>query len=178
MNLIFENSVPGRKCTLLPSCDVPLCGLPESLQRAQAPRLPELSETDISRHYTKLAQRTYGVNNGFYPLGSCTMKYNPRINEEMAGLPGFTGVHPLQPEHTVQGCLEVMGLAEKYLCEITGMDQMTFQPAAGAHGELTGVLLIKQYHKMRPRHQPGHRCDGGLHLCQRPLQRRGRHRPG
>ena len=171
MNLIFENSVPGRKCTLLPSCDVPLCGLPESLQRAQAPRLPELSETDIS-------QRTYGVNNGFYPLGSCTMKYNPRINEEMAGLPGFTGVHPLQPEHTVQGCLEVMGLAEKYLCEITGMDQMTFQPAAGAHGELTGVLLIKQYHKMRPRHQPGHRCDGGLHLCQRPLQRRGRHRPG
>lgn len=149
MNLIFENSVPGRKCTLMPSCDVPVCSLPASLQRAQAPRLPELSETDISRHYTKLAQRTYGVNNGFYPLGSCTMKYNPRINEEMASLPGFTGVHPLQPEHTVQGCLEVMALAEKYLCEITGMDQMTFQPAAGAHGELTGVLLIKQYHKMR-----------------------------
>lgn len=149
MNLIFENSVPGRRCELLPACDVPVCQLPKELQRVQQPHLPELSETDLSRHYTKLAERTYGVNKGFYPLGSCTMKYNPRINEEMAGLAGFTGVHPLQPEHTVQGCLEVMALAEKYLCEITGMDEMTFQPAAGAHGEFTGVLLIKQYHKMR-----------------------------
>ena len=153
MNLIFENSVPGRKCDLVPPCDVPVCEMPQGLRRAAAPRLPELSETDISRHYTKLAERTYGVNNGFYPLGSCTMKYNPRINEEMAALPGFTGVHPLQPEHTVQGCLEVMALAEKYLCEITGMDEMTFQPAAGAHGELTGVLLIKQYHKARGDHK-------------------------
>ena len=149
MNLIFENSVAGRKCVQMPACDVPEYQLPASLTRQQAPHLPEMSETDISRHYTKLAERTYGVNNGFYPLGSCTMKYNPRINEEMASLPGFTGVHPLQPEHTVQGCLEVMALAEKYLCQITGMDEMTFQPAAGAHGELTGVLLIKQYHKMR-----------------------------
>ncbi len=149
MNLIFENSVAGRKCVQMPACDVAEYQLPASLTRQQAPHLPEMSETDISRHYTKLAERTYGVNNGFYPLGSCTMKYNPRINEEMASLPGFTGVHPLQPEHTVQGCLEVMALAEKYLCQITGMDEMTFQPAAGAHGELTGVLLIKQYHKMR-----------------------------
>lgn len=149
MNLIFESSVAGRKCVQMPPCDVPEYQLPASLTRQQAPHLPEMSETDISRHYTKLAERTYGVNNGFYPLGSCTMKYNPRINEEMASLPGFTGVHPLQPEHTVQGCLEVMALAEKYLCQITGMDEMTFQPAAGAHGELTGVLLIKQYHKMR-----------------------------
>ncbi len=149
MNLIFESSVSGRRCTTLPQCDVPAVRLPDSLRRAQAPRLPELSETDISRHYTKLAKRVYGVNNGFYPLGSCTMKYNPRINEEMAALPGFTMVHPLQPVSTVQGCLKVMGLAEQYLCEITGMDKMTFQPAAGAHGELTGVLLIKQYHKMR-----------------------------
>lgn len=149
MKLIFESSVKGRRCTTLPKCDVPEVKLPENMRRAKAPRLPELSETDISRHYTKLIKRTYGVNNGFYPLGSCTMKYNPRINEEMAALPGFAGIHPLQPEHTVQGCLEVMTTAEKHLCEITGMDQMTFQPAAGAHGELTGVLLIKQYHKVR-----------------------------
>lgn len=149
MNLIFENSVKGRRCTRMPKCDVPVKELPESMRRSSAPKLPEMSETDISRHYTKLAQRSYGVNCGFYPLGSCTMKYNPRINEEIAALPGFAGVHPLQPEHTVQGCLKVMAMAEQYLCEITGMDQMTFQPAAGAHGELTGVLLIKQYHKMR-----------------------------
>ncbi len=149
MNLIFENSVPGRRCTVLPPCDVPCEALPASLRRAEAPRLAELSETDISRHYTKLAGRTYGVNNGFYPLGSCTMKYNPRINEETAALPGFSQIHPLQPEHTVQGCLEVLHSAEQALCEITGMDQMTFQPAAGAHGELTGVLLIKQYHRKR-----------------------------
>ena len=94
MNLIFENSVAGRKCVQMPACDVPEYQLPASLTRQQAPHLPEMSETDISRHYTKLAERTYGVNNGFYPLGSCTMKYNPRINEEMASLPGFTGVHP------------------------------------------------------------------------------------
>ena len=149
MKLIFESSVSGRRCTELPKCDVPVKELPENLKRAAKPRLPELSETDISRHYTKLAQRTFGVNNGFYPLGSCTMKYNPRINEEIASLPGFTNVHPLQPAHTAQGCLEVLCEAEKLLCEITGMDSMTFQPAAGAHGELTGVLLIKQYHKMR-----------------------------
>ena len=149
MNLIFESSVPGRGCDLLPPCDVPVYELGGQCLRSEAPRLPELSETDISRHYTKLAQRTYGVNNGFYPLGSCTMKYNPRINEEMASLPGFAGVHPLQPTCTVQGCIEALALAEQYLCEITGMDQMTFQPAAGAHGELTGVLLIKQYHKCR-----------------------------
>lgn len=149
MNLIFESSVAGRGCCILPPLDVPKTEFPKNLSRASAPRLPELSETDISRHYTKLVNRTYGVNNGFYPLGSCTMKYNPRINEQAAGLPGFTNIHPLQPEHSVQGALEVMALAEQYLCEITGMDEMTFQPAAGAHGELTGVLLIKQYHKMR-----------------------------
>lgn len=149
MNLIFEISQPGRNCAVLPELDVPLKKLSTTCTRQQAPKLPELSETDISRHYTKLAKRTFGVNNGFYPLGSCTMKYNPRVNEETASLPGFTGVHPLQPEHTVQGCLEVMVKAEKYLCEITGMDQMTFQPAAGAHGELTGILLIKAYHQSR-----------------------------
>ena len=94
MKLIFESSVKGRRCTTLPKCDVPEVKLPENMRRAKAPRLPELSETDISRHYTKLIKRTYGVNNGFYPLGSCTMKYSPRINEEMAVLPGFAGIHP------------------------------------------------------------------------------------
>ena len=109
--------------------------------------LPELSETEISRHYTALAKRAHGVNNGFYPLGSCTMKYNPRIDEEIAALPGFAAVHPLQPKETVQGCTEALELLDKYLCEITGMDKMGFQPAAGAHGEFTGLLLIKKYHE-------------------------------
>lgn len=149
MNLIFEKSREGRGCTILPPCDVPVRAVPESEARKTALRLPQIAEVDISRHYTELVKRTHGVNDGFYPLGSCTMKYNPKINDEMAGLPGFAKIHPLQPAHTVQGCLEVLSLAEKYLCEITGMDGMTFQPAAGAHGELTGVLLIKAYHKAR-----------------------------
>ena len=149
MNLIFETSVPGRGCSILPECDVSVPDLPETFSRKKAPRLPQLSENDISRHYTALAGRTYGVNNGFYPLGSCTMKYNPKINEELASLPGFTAIHPLQPEHTVQGAMKVLFQAEQALCEITGMDAMTFQPAAGAHGEFTGLLLIKAYHKHR-----------------------------
>lgn len=149
MKLIFEKSVPGRGCSLLPACDVEEVSLPENLRRETAPALPEMSETDLSRHYTDLCHHTYGVNCGFYPLGSCTMKYNPRIDEEMAALPGFTGVHPLAPGHATTGCQEVLNLTKKYLCEITGMDDVTFQPAAGAHGEFTGVLLIKQYHDAR-----------------------------
>ena len=149
MNLIFETSVPGRGCSILPECDVSVPDLPETFSRKKAPRLPQLSENDISRHYTALAGRTHGVNNGFYPLGSCTMKYNPKINEELASLPGFTAIHPLQPEHTVQGAMQVLFQAEQALCAITGMDAMTFQPAAGAHGEFTGLLLIKAYHKHR-----------------------------
>ncbi len=149
MKLIFEKSVAGRGMEYLPQCDVEEVALPEGLARAAAPKLPELSETDISRHYTELCKRVHGVNCGFYPLGSCTMKYNPRIDEEMAALPGFTGVHPLAPRHTVEGCQEALDTARALLCEITGMDDMTFQPAAGAHGEFTGVLLIKQYHHAR-----------------------------
>ncbi len=149
MNLIFEESRPGHHLSLLPKCDVPEVSLPGMLQRETAPKLPEMAETDVSRHYTKLAKRAFGVNTGFYPLGSCTMKYNPRINDEIASLPGFASIHPLQPKETVQGCLEVLQTAEKHLCAITGMDRMTFQPAAGAHGEYTGVLLIKAYHKAR-----------------------------
>ena len=149
MKLIFEKSVPGRGMQMLPECDVEAVALPEGLARASAPKLPEISENDLSRHYTELNKRVHGVNCGFYPLGSCTMKYNPRIDEEMAALPGFTNIHPLAPKHTTQGCQEVYEVAGKLLCEITGMDDMTFQPAAGAHGEFTGVLLIKQYHDAR-----------------------------
>ncbi len=144
MKTLFERSVPGRHCSILPECDVP-ARTPEKTRR-QPLHLPELSETDISRHYTELAKQTFGVNDGFYPLGSCTMKYNPKINEQAASLEGFADVHPLQ-DH-VQGCLEVLATAEKYLCEITGMNAMTFQPAAGAHGELTGLMLIKRYHEL------------------------------
>ncbi len=149
MKLIFEKSSPGRGMQYLPQCDVEEVSLPENLVRKAAPKLPEMSETDISRHYTELNKQVHGVNCGFYPLGSCTMKYNPRIDEEMAALPGFTGIHPLAPRHTVTGCQEVLDTAHDLLCEITGMDDMTFQPAAGAHGEFTGVLLIKQYHDAR-----------------------------
>ena len=149
MELLFEKSTPGHGCDIFPECDVPVTTLPAELARKTALPLPELSETEISRHYTALAKRAHGVNNGFYPLGSCTMKYNPRIDEEMAALSGFAAVHPLQPKETVTGCTEALELLDKYLCEITGMDKMGFQPAAGAHGEFTGLLLIKKYHEAR-----------------------------
>ena len=147
MKLIFEKGTPGRHCHLLPDCDVPVHEI--GIGRERKLNLPELSENEISRHYTGLAGRAHGVNDGFYPLGSCTMKYNPKVNEEAASLEGFAGIHPLQPEHTVRGALRVFDLAEQYLCEITGMDAMTFQPAAGAHGEFTGLLLMKAYHHFR-----------------------------
>ena len=153
MKLIFEKSVPGRRCTILPACDVERVSLPASLRRETKPFLPEMSETDISRHYTELCKQVHGVNCGFYPLGSCTMKYNPRIDEEMAALPGFADVHPLSPAEDLDGMQQVLDTAAQYLCEITGMDDMTFQPAAGAHGEFTGVLLIKQYHDARGDHK-------------------------
>lgn len=147
--LIFEKSRAGRGLDTLPDCDVKEY-LPDEKNRRKSPlHLPAMSESDLSRHYTELAKKSHGVNDGFYPLGSCTMKYNPKINDDMAGLAGFTEIHPLQPAHTVQGCLEVLKLAEQYLCEITGMDNMTMQPAAGAHGEFTGLLLIKAYHESR-----------------------------
>lgn len=147
--LIFEKSKAGRGIDVLPACDVPTVEVDAKDARQSALRLPEVSEVDLTRHYTELAKKCHGVNDGFYPLGSCTMKYNPRINEEMANLEGFVAVHPLQPEHTVQGSLEVIQTLEKYLCEITGMDRLTLQPAAGAHGEFTGLLLMKAYHHAR-----------------------------
>ena len=149
MKLIFERSVPGRKLSLLPACDVEEYALPGGMLRETPAALPEMSEVDISRHYSELNRQVHGVNSGFYPLGSCTMKYNPRVDEDMAALPGFTAVHPLAPDYAVQGCKKVLDTARMYLTEITGMEDMTFQPAAGAHGEFTGVLLIKQYHDSR-----------------------------
>ncbi len=148
MKLIFERGSEGQCCTLLPACDVPDVPLPAPGREIPL-RLPHVSENEISRHYTELAGQVYGVNDGFYPLGSCTMKYNPKVNEAAAALPGFTGIHPLQPEDTVQGCMEVLDTAKRMLLEITGMDDMTMQPAAGAHGEFTGLLLIKAYHDSR-----------------------------
>lgn len=149
MKLVFEKGSEGRGMKLVSGLDVPRVAFEQEHRRDRAPRLPHLSENEISRHYTELAKRSHGVNDGFYPLGSCTMKYNPKVNDKAAALRGFQCVHPLQPEETVQGSMEVMFLAEKYLCEITGMDAMTFQPAAGAHGEFTGLLLIKAYHVHR-----------------------------
>ena len=148
MKLIFERGGDGRGCTLLPECS-DAYKFPDDMCRKTDPALPQVSETEISRHYTELAKNSYGVNDGFYPLGSCTMKYNPKINEEIAALDGFTRVHPLEGDDGTQGCLEVMADMEKYLCRITGMDACTLQPAAGAHGEFTGLLMIKAWHLSR-----------------------------
>ncbi len=148
MKLIFEQGAEGRGISVLPENEFAAVDF-GCHTREKKLNLPHMSENELSRHYTKLAKRSRGVNDGFYPLGSCTMKYNPKVNENTAGLEGFAKIHPLQPTHTVQGCLKVLKMAEEALCEITGMDQMTFQPAAGAHGEFTGLLLIKAYHLSR-----------------------------
>ncbi|MBE6104321.1 MAG: glycine dehydrogenase subunit 2 [Erysipelotrichaceae bacterium] len=149
MKLLFELSRDNRKMDLIPPCEVETVQYDENLLRQDKLNLPQVSEVDLSRHYTELAKQAHGVNDGFYPLGSCTMKYNPRIDEEAASQPGFTQIHPLQPLNTVQGALEVMYQCKQLLMEITGMDDMTFQPAAGAHGEYTGLLLIRKYHQAR-----------------------------
>lgn len=145
--LIFERSVEGRRCYTLTECDLPKVNFKE--RRKEKAQLPQIAEIDMVRHFTGLSRKAYGVDNGFYPLGSCTMKYNPRLNEQMASLKGFTDIHPLQPQNTVKGFTAALGELSDSLCEITGMDAMTLQPAAGAHGELTGLLLIKAYHKNR-----------------------------
>jgi glycine dehydrogenase subunit 2 len=147
--LIFEISKPGRKAYCLPESDVPQFDLPAGLLRKEEPELPEVTEVDVVRHFTNLSQKNYAVDLGMYPLGSCTMKYNPKINEEAAGMPGFAGIHPLQPTETVQGALKLMADLEQMLCEITGMSAFTFQPAAGAQGEATGLMIMKAYHKHR-----------------------------
>ena len=146
MQLLFERSKSGLRQSILPECTTEEVSFDSSILRSEAPKLPELAEIDVSRHYTELAKQTHGVNDGFYPLGSCTMKYNPYMNEAFASLPGFTNVHPLQSQDTAQGCLEVLYRADAALSEICGMDAFTLQPAAGAHGEFTGLLLIKAHH--------------------------------
>ncbi|MCL2508630.1 MAG: aminomethyl-transferring glycine dehydrogenase subunit GcvPB [Oscillospiraceae bacterium] len=143
--LIFSKSRPGRRCTVIPKCDVPKADIPHELLRETAPGLPEIAEVDLVRHYTNLSRRAFGVDNGFYPLGSCTMKYNPKVNEEAAALRSFTGIHPLQPPESVQGALQVMGVLSDCLREITGMNAISLQPAAGAHGEFAALVMIKAY---------------------------------
>ncbi|ANU23469.1 aminomethyl-transferring glycine dehydrogenase subunit GcvPB [Planococcus donghaensis] len=151
--LIFELTKEGRVGYSLPTLDVPEVDLsellPTDLIRTEAAELPEVSELDIMRHYTALSNRNHGVDSGFYPLGSCTMKYNPKINESVARFPGFANIHPLQDEKTVQGALELMFDLQEHLKEITGMDEVTLQPAAGAHGEWTGLMMIRAYHESR-----------------------------
>jgi glycine dehydrogenase subunit 2 len=149
LKLIFEKSKKGSGSSVLPPCDVPAADISPAFARKLPARLPCLDENSLSRHYSALAKRSFGVNDGFYPLGSCTMKYNPKINEELAALPGFRDIHPLQPAHTVKGCLKLLDLASRYLREITGMDAMSFQPAAGAQGEFTGLLLFAAWHRSR-----------------------------
>jgi len=146
--LIFEISSPGRKAVFLPELDVPEAELPQELLREDLP-LPEVSEADLMRHYVHLSQLNHAVDTGFYPLGSCTMKYNPKVNEEAAKLPGFTRTHPYQDHRTVQGNLRLMYELQEYLKEIGGFAAVSLQPAAGAHGEFTGILMMRAYHEER-----------------------------
>jgi glycine dehydrogenase subunit 2 len=149
--LIFESSTPGRIGYSLPEMDVQeldlVSLLPEGYLREEEAELPEVSELDIMRHYTALSKRNHGLDSGFYPLGSCTMKYNPKINENVARYNGFAHVHPLQDESSVQGALGLLYDLQEHLIEITGMDEVTLQSAAGAHGEWTGLMLIRAYHE-------------------------------
>jgi len=151
--LIFEISKEGRRGSSLPEMNIEKKELnelvPEKFIRTSELNLPEVAEVDVVRHYTRLSAMNYGVDSGFYPLGSCTMKYNPKINEEVAANPKLANVHPYQAEETVQGSLEIMYDLSGMLSEISGMDTVTLQPAAGAHGELTGIMLIKAYHRSR-----------------------------
>jgi len=153
--LIFEQSVTGRRGYILPRSDVPAREpsdlLPADALRPSAPPLPEVAEFDAVRHYTRLSQRNFSVDTHFYPLGSCTMKYNPKINERVAALPGFAGLHPFQPVDQVQGVLQLLHELEQLLCAITGMTAFTLQPAAGAQGELTGLKIIAAYHRRKRR---------------------------
>ncbi len=148
--LIFEMSQPGRVAYSLPELDVEETeDLPAELFRDEPAELPEVSEQDLMRHYTELSQRNHGVDNGFYPLGSCTMKYNPKLNEDVARYSGFANIHPYQMTETVQGALQLLYELQRDLAEITGMDAVTLQPAAGAQGEWTGLMVIRAYHESR-----------------------------
>jgi glycine dehydrogenase subunit 2 len=146
---IADRSVEGRLAWSLRPLDVPESGIPAEHARERPPRLPEVGEVDIVRHYTALSQMNYGIDTGIYPLGSCTMKHNPKVAEAVATAPGFQRLHPLQPDGTAQGTLELLWRLERALCEITGMAAATLQPPAGACGEMTGLLLMRAYHEDR-----------------------------
>lgn len=152
-SLLIEVSKEGRKAYSLPKLDVEASKIDEMLDHNMIKKtdleLPELSELDVARHYTLLSNKNFGVDTGFYPLGSCTMKYNPKVNEDMAALSKFTQMHPYQPPNTAQGSLELMYNLSNMLCEIIGMDEVTLQPSAGAHGEFTGLMIIRKYHETR-----------------------------
>ena len=148
-NLIFELSHPGRRGYSLPNNEFGHHEVPEAMRRNADAQLPECDELTVIRHYTNLSANNFGVNNGFYPLGSCTMKYNPIINEEVAAMPQFAELHPLQPEQTCQGALQLYYEMQKSLAAITGLEKFTLNPFAGAHGELTGLMTIRAYHQSR-----------------------------
>ena len=149
MELIYEKSRAGRRASTLPAYDLPAADVPDELRRADPPRLPELSEPELVRHFTALSNRNFGIDNGFYPLGSCTMKHNPRVNERLAMLPGFKDLHPHQEEEGAQGALELMWRLQEILQEISGLDACSLQPAAGSQGELTGLMLMRAYFEDR-----------------------------
>ena len=148
-NLIFELSKEGRRGYSLPKNRFGNYNIPDSVCRKEDAALPECDEMTVVRHYTNHSENNFGVNNGFYPLGSCTMKYNPVINEEVANMPEFTALHPMQPADTVKGALEVYERLQKCLSEISGLSRFTLNPFAGAHGELTGLMIIRAYHESR-----------------------------
>ncbi|MGE5549131.1 MAG: aminomethyl-transferring glycine dehydrogenase subunit GcvPB [Bacteroidota bacterium] len=153
--LVFERSTPGHRGMRTHAKDIPPLpenAIPAALRRKDPPRLPELAEVEVVRHYTALSRRNHGVDNGFYPLGSCTMKYNPKVNEDIAALAGLSALHPYQDAATAQGALRIMAGLEEALAALTGMARFTLSPAAGAHGELTGLLLVRAYHKARGQH--------------------------
>jgi glycine dehydrogenase subunit 2 len=145
VKLIYEKSKPGRRASTLPRPDLPAADVPEELRRSSPPRLPEISEPELVRHFTALADRTFGVDTGFYPLGSCTMKHNPRVNERVVSLSGFRDLHPHQEEEASQGALELMWRLQEILAEIAGLPAVSLQPAAGSQGELTGLMLMRAY---------------------------------
>src|SRR5438046_9645571 len=145
MKLIFEKSQPGRRGGEIPHPDLPAADVPGELRRARPPRRPELAEPELLRHFTELSTRNFGIDTGFYPLGSCTMKYNPRGNERVVMLPGFRDLHPYQEEEAAQGALELMWRLQEALVEISGLHACSLQPAAGSQGELTGLMLMRAY---------------------------------
>jgi glycine dehydrogenase subunit 2 len=150
MKLIYEKSQPGRRASSLPRYEqLPVPEIPEELRRAEPPRLPEVPEFELVRHFTELSTRNYGIDNGFYPLGSCTMKYNPRVNERLVTLPGFAQLHPYQDEDGVQGALELEWRLQQILLAVTGLDAVSLQPAAGSQGELTGLMLVRAYYEAK-----------------------------